>query len=45
MPERFAELGDLHDGIDEAVFGIDTLLEWADRDEQAGAETPPEPEE
>ena len=32
VPKRFAELGDLHEGIDEAVFPIDTLLEWADRD-------------
>jgi DNA ligase D len=41
MPPRFAELGDLHDGIDEAVFDIAPLLEWADRDEHAGAEEPP----
>jgi DNA ligase D-like protein (predicted polymerase) len=34
---RFAELGDLHGGIDQAVFGIDELLAWADRDERAGA--------
>lgn len=32
MPARFAELGDLHEGIDDAVFAIDELLEWADRD-------------
>jgi DNA ligase D len=32
MPARFARLGDLHAGIDEAVFPIDTLLEWSDRD-------------
>jgi DNA ligase D len=42
MPARFAELGDLHAGIDDAVFALDELLEWADRDERAGAETPPE---
>lgn len=36
MPERFAELGDLHAGIDEAVFDIAPLLEWAD----AAAEVP-----
>ena len=35
-PARFAELGDLHEGIDEAVFDIAPLLEWADRDEKAG---------
>ncbi len=40
VPARYAELGDLHAGIDEAVFGIEPLLEWADRDERDGAETP-----
>jgi len=33
VPRRFAALGDLHDGIDEAVFSLDTLLSWAERDE------------
>jgi hypothetical protein len=33
MPARFAELGDLHAGIDDAVWSIEPLLEWADRDE------------
>jgi DNA ligase D len=37
VPRRFAERGDLHAGIDAAVFAIDELLEWAARDEQAGA--------
>jgi len=32
VPERFATLGDLHEGIDEAVYSLDTLLEWADRE-------------
>lgn len=32
VPKRFAELGDLHGGIDDAVFALDPLLEWADRD-------------
>ena len=45
VPTRFAELGDLHAGIDDAVFRIDTLLEWADRDEAAGEVVPDEPEE
>jgi len=40
VPARFAELGDLHAGIDKAVFSLDTLLEWADRD---GVEEPPDP--
>ncbi len=44
VPARFEELGDLHAGIDEAVFDLSPLLEWAERDEREGAETPPEPE-
>ena len=32
VPERFARLGDLHAGIDEAVFDVGPLLAWADRD-------------
>ena len=36
VPARYAELGDLHAGIDGAVFAIDELLEWAARDERAG---------
>jgi DNA ligase D len=34
MPARFAELGDLHAGIDDAVWSIEPLLGWADRDER-----------
>ena len=34
MPARFAELGDLHAGIDEAVYDLTPLLEWAQRDER-----------
>ncbi|SDP39432.1 DNA ligase D [Nakamurella panacisegetis] len=37
VPDRFAELGDLHAGIDEAPFTLDPLIEWAERDERAGA--------
>jgi len=33
MPARFAALGDVHEGIDDAVWDIEPLLEWADRDE------------
>lgn len=33
MPARFAEIGDLHAEIDDVAYRIDTLLEWADRDE------------
>jgi DNA ligase D-like protein (predicted polymerase) len=43
MPTRFAELGDLHAGIDQAVFDIAPLLEWAARDEHAGAGQPADP--
>jgi DNA ligase D len=39
VPERFKRLGDLHEGIDEAVFSLKPLLEWAERD---GLEAPPE---
>jgi DNA ligase D len=45
MPARFAEIGDLHATIDDEVFDIAPLLEWADRDEREGQETPAEPEE
>ncbi len=41
VPLRFAQLGDLHAGIDDAVFTLDELLEWADRDASDGAEEPP----
>lgn len=37
VPARFAELGDLHAGIDDTAFRLDPLLEWADRDDQAEA--------
>jgi DNA ligase D len=32
VPKRFARLGDVHAGIDDAVFSLEPLLEWADRD-------------
>src|SRR5919112_187667 len=40
VPARFAELGDLHEGIDEAVFDLSPLLEWAERDEAEGKTVP-----
>lgn len=43
MPARFASLGDVHAGIDEAVWSIEPLLEWADRDERNGVEDAPYP--
>ncbi len=45
VPARFAELGDLHATIDDSAYSLDTLIEWADRDEREGAEEPPPPEE
>src|SRR5262245_37844687 len=44
VPPRFAELGDLHAGIDGAVYAIDELLEWVARDARDGAAEVPEPE-
>jgi DNA ligase D len=45
VPARFAELGDMHAGIDDAVFSLDPLIEWAERDEQQGAPDPGDPSE
>jgi DNA ligase D len=33
VPARFAAIGDPHEGIDDAMFSLEPLLEWADRDE------------
>jgi DNA ligase D len=44
VPERFARLGDLHKGIDDAAFSLERLLEWADRDEQLGEAGPVDPD-
>ncbi|MEO6885527.1 MAG: non-homologous end-joining DNA ligase [Jatrophihabitantaceae bacterium] len=43
MPTRFAELGDVHAGIDDAVWSIEPLLDWADRDERNGVADAPYP--
>jgi DNA ligase D len=40
VPARFAEKGDLHATIDDTAYRLDQLLEWAERDERAGHETP-----
>ena len=49
VPQRFAELGDLHGDIDDGggtgAFDVAPLLEWAARDEAEGAEPPAEPED
>jgi len=44
VPARFAALGDLHAGIDDAPYSLETLLEWAERDERAGSADPGGPE-
>ena len=44
VPARFAALGDLHAGIDEAVFDPSMLIERAERDERDGAAPPVEPD-
>lgn len=42
VPDRYAKLGDLHAGMDDAVFSIDPLIEWAERDEREGLSEPDE---
>jgi DNA ligase D len=44
VPARYAALGDLHAEIDDTAYRLDALLEWAERDERAGADTPPSPD-
>jgi DNA ligase D-like protein (predicted polymerase) len=41
MPGRYAEIGDLHYDIDDHPYPLDTLLDWAARDETK-LESPPE---
>jgi DNA ligase D len=43
MPPRFAELGDLHAGIDDAVCDLRVLLDWVEREESAGVGEAPYP--
>ena len=40
VPGRFAALGDLHAGIDDAAYSLETLLDWADRDQRDGGHEP-----
>ncbi|MGB3830188.1 MAG: non-homologous end-joining DNA ligase [Ornithinimicrobium sp.] len=42
MPARYGALGDLHADIDRHPFDIAPLLEWAQRDETSGLDTPAE---
>lgn len=41
--DRYSNVGDLSDGIDEAVCRIDTLMEWVIRDEENGIGEAPWP--
>jgi DNA ligase D-like protein (predicted polymerase) len=43
MPTRFAEVGDRHAGIDEAVCSLDALLELSERQEREGQGDAPWP--
>lgn len=43
FPERWAEVGDLTEGIDESAGRIDTLMEWVIRDEENGIGDAPWP--
>jgi len=45
VPGRFAALGDLHAGIDDAAYSLETLLEWAERDERDGTADPGVPDD
>jgi DNA ligase D len=40
VPARVAVVGDLHEGIDDAVFSLEALLEWAKRDDADGVADP-----
>lgn len=40
MPARYTALGDLQAGIDDVSYSLAPLIEWADRDERAGAADP-----
>jgi DNA primase len=43
MPKRFAKLGDVQAGIDDAVCDLGVLLEWVEREEAAGVGEAPYP--
>lgn len=45
VPQRLAARGDAHAGIDDNPWDITPLLEWAERDERAGAGDLPYPPE
>ncbi len=43
MPARFAKLGDVQAGIDDAVCDLNVLLEWVEREEASGVGEAPYP--
>ena len=43
MPKRFAKLGDVQAGIDDAVCDLRVLLAWVERDEKSGLGEAPYP--
>src|SRR5919198_1665818 len=43
MPARFAKLGDVHAGIDDAMCDLRVLLEWVEREEKEGLGEAPYP--
>ena len=43
MPARFAKLGDVQAGIDDAVCDLNVLLEWVEREEKSGVGEAPYP--
>ena len=43
MPGRFAQLGDVHAGIDDAVNDLEVLHEWVEREEREGVGEAPYP--
>jgi len=43
MPARFAAIGDVHAGIDDAVNDLRVLLEWVEREESEGVGEAPYP--
>ena len=43
MPARFAEVGDVQAGIDDAVCDLRVLLEWVEREETDGLGEAPYP--
>ncbi len=44
VPARYAALGDLHAGIDDTAYGLEQVLEWADRDGMPPADSESDPQ-